>query len=63
MSASADIADLAARYPKSLLAGWTITDESDNEKTWGRMYNLGMRSIMTNNIMKLVRFAAEKAGN
>lgn len=63
MSASADIADLAARYPKSLLAGWTITDESDNEKTWGRMYNLGMRSIMTNDIMKLVRFAAEKAGN
>ena len=50
--------DLCKKYPKTLFAGWTIDDIMDNNTYWKEIYTVGIRSIMTNNIMGLVQFAA-----
>ena len=55
-----DIAALCRKYPDTLFAGWTITDDTDNKNYWDEMYDIGMRSIMTNNIPALVKYAATK---
>lgn len=49
--------DLCKKYPKTLFAGWTIDDIMDNNTYWKEIYSVGIRSIMTNNIMGLVQFA------
>lgn len=54
------IKNLCKKYPKTLFAGWTIADDTDNRQYWDEMYDIGMRSIMTNNMFGLVKYAAEK---
>jgi len=44
---------------KLTIHGWTIEDKDDTE-IWQEMYDLGYRSIMTNNYLELVKFAATK---
>ncbi len=57
------IKNLVRDYPGTMFGGWTIdTDGYDAPETWEKMYSTGLRSIMTNNILALVRFSAEKIG-
>ena len=57
---SAAIKNLCKTYQKTLFAGWTIDDATDNKQMWDEMYDIGMRSIMTNNMFGLVQYAADK---
>lgn len=55
------ISSLAKKYPDCMFGGWTIDSEGfDVPKTWDIMYRIGLRSIMTNNMFGLVKYAARK---
>lgn len=47
---------------KTMFAGWTIDNVTDNEYCWKKMYELGYRMIMTNNSLDLVKYAATTCG-
>lgn len=47
---------------KTMFAGWTIDNVTDNEYCWKKMYELGYRMIMTNNSLALVKYAATTCG-
>ncbi len=49
----------ANKYKNTRLGGWTITDNTDIRAVWEQMYDVGFRMIMVNNIMELIKFAAE----
>lgn len=57
---AAAIKGYASKYPKTLMATWTIEDATDNESVWQTIYNAKIRSIMTNNMFGLVKFASTK---
>jgi len=57
------IKNLVKMHPNSMFGGWTIDSNGyDKEATWDIMYSLGLRSIMTNNILALVKYASQKIG-
>ena len=46
-----------------MFGAWTIdSDGYDTAVTWEKMYGIGLRSIMTNDILALVKYAAAKIG-
>lgn len=55
----AAIKALAAKYKNTKFGGWTLTDTSDNATVWKLMYDTGIRVIMSNDIVSLIKFAAE----
>ena len=60
-STLAAIKALKKTYPDTMIGGWTIdTNGYDCETYWEVMYSAGMRSIMSNNMFALVRYAATK---
>ena len=60
-SVSSAIKSLVKKYPSTLFGGWTIDSEGyDCPEVWQKMYSIGLRSIMTNNMFGLVQFATGK---
>ncbi|MBP5269778.1 MAG: glycerophosphodiester phosphodiesterase family protein [Clostridia bacterium] len=57
------VKSLIGKHPESMFGAWTIdSDGYDTAVTWEKMYGIGLRSIMTNDILALVKYAAAKIG-
>jgi hypothetical protein len=50
---------LATQYKNTKLGGWTLTVATDNAAVWGKMYDTGIRIIMSNDIVSLIKYASE----
>ncbi|MBP5632775.1 MAG: glycerophosphodiester phosphodiesterase family protein [Clostridia bacterium] len=54
---------LTKAHPDTFFGAWTIDrDGSDVEEVWKMMYDTGLRGMMSNDMLRLVKFAA-KAGH
>ncbi|MBO7405996.1 MAG: glycerophosphodiester phosphodiesterase family protein [Clostridia bacterium] len=53
---------LTKTHPYTFFGSWTLDAGNDHEEVWDKMYKVGLRGMMTDDIMRLVKRAAELGG-
>ena len=57
------IKKLVKSHPRTFFGGWTIdSGGNDTEEVWDKMYDVGLRGMMLDDIMRLVKRAAKLDG-